>query len=271
MGNFGGMNIRRTMLESPQSLPSVSSCPVLVLAGGLGTRLRAAYDDGPKCLAPVAGRPFLEYLLMWLHAAGIRELILCVGHKRAQVQHWLRDGRHGGLNVRYCVEKELLGTAGALRLASTMVEAQTCLALNGDSFLDVNLQEMYRFHQSRRALATLALARVRDSGRYGGIQLDRQGRIKAFSEKRGGCKQPSGEKDAVQLINGGVYLLERQFFGSIPEGRAVSLETESFPALTGGDIYGFVSSGYFIDIGVPADYARAQKELAERFSYDYSS
>jgi len=251
--------------------PNVASSPALVLAGGLGTRLRSAHDDGPKCLAPVGGRPFLEYLLRWLQAEGVRDLILCLGHKSEQIQNWLRDGSQWGLNVRYSVETELRGTAGALRLAAQMVDAPTCLAINGDSFLDVNLEELFRFHQSRKALATLALTRIREAHRYDGVQLDRMGRIYAFFEKRGGALRRPWERDEEHLINGGVYLLERKFFDTVPEGKAVSLEKDVLPALLGGSIYGFVSHGYFIDIGVPDDYARAQTEMAERFSYDHSS
>jgi NDP-sugar pyrophosphorylase family protein len=217
-------------------------------------------------MAPVGGRPFLEYILLWLRAAGIRDLILCVGYERAQIQRWLGDGSHQRLRVRYSVEKELRGTAGALRLAARMLKAQTCLALNGDSFLEVNLQEMYRFHRSQRAIATIALAPVRDSERYGAVQLDPNGRIEAFHEKSDVIAKGHPGRGGCHLINGGVYLLQRRLLDSIPAGEAVSLEKEIFPGLAGGNLYGFVARGFFIDIGVPADYAKAQVELPKRFS-----
>lgn len=251
--------------------PGVASCPALILAGGLGARLRPVYNRGPKCLAPVGGRPFLEYLLRWIQSAGVQDLILCVGHKRAQIRNWLRDGSRWGLSVRYCVERELRGTAGALRLAARMTEAPDCLALNGDSMLEVNLQEMWRFHRSQQALATIALARVRDTARYGGVRVVGDGRIAAFREKGGGAAGTPSRHQRYQLINGGVYLLQRRFFDLIPAGRAVSIEKEIFPALAGRKLYGFVTKGFFIDIGVPADYARAQTELPERFGHDHTS
>jgi NDP-sugar pyrophosphorylase family protein len=217
-------------------------------------------------MAPVGGRPFLEYLLGWLHSAAITELILCVGYKRKQIQNWLGNGSQRGFRVRYSVEEELRGTAGALRLAAKMVNAPTCVALNGDSFLEVNLREMYRFHQSKRAIATIALARVRDSARYGGLQLDRKERITGFFEKGEGLVRHPPGHGGFQLISGGVYLLQRRFLSSIPAGETVSLEKETFPTLAGGRLYGFVTHGFFIDIGIPADYARAQTELPKRFS-----
>ncbi len=247
-----------------QSHLTLDPCPALVLAGGLGTRLREVFNEGPKCMAPVAGRPFLEYLIEVLHSAGIKDVILCVGYKSNQVRRWVGDGSRWGMRVRYSVEKELRGTAGAVRLAVRLVKAPTCMVLNGDSFLEVNLGEMMAFHRSRKALATLALARVPNGGRYGGVRLRRDGRISAFTEKGETKPAPASPRTASQLINGGVYMLQRRFVESIPTGKPVSLEKEIFPRLVNRKLYGFVTRGFFIDIGVPADYARAQTELAGR-------
>jgi NDP-sugar pyrophosphorylase family protein len=260
------------MLKAKRSTHGRVEAPIegsqaLILAGGLGKRLRAAFDTGPKSMAPVGDRRFLEYLLVWLRSAGIKDLILCVGYRKNQIQSWLRDGSDWGLRIRYSEEKRLLGTAGALKQAEEMLSTQNCLVINGDSFLDVDLRKMYRFHQRHDALATIAIARVRNSARYGTVQLDRSEKIVAFQEKRknittsGRSLSPAG----MQLINGGVYLFQRRFFDSIPARRATSLEKEIFPRLVGGDLYGFVSCGYFIDIGVPSDFERAQTELRKRF------
>jgi NDP-sugar pyrophosphorylase family protein len=217
-------------------------------------------------MAPVGGRYFLEYLLVWLRSAGIRELILCVGYRNSQIRKWLGDGRHWGLHVRYSVERNLLGTAGALKLAARMVTAERCLVLNGDSFLGVDLQEMYRFHRSHGALATIAIARVRDSVRYGTVQLGRDGQITAFRQKNTEPGSHPAPRGRFHLINGGVYLLEKRFFGAIPPAKAFSLEKEIIPRLVNRKLYGFVTRGYFIDIGVPADFEKAQVELPGRFS-----
>lgn len=253
---------KRGSVEAP-----IEGSQALILAGGLGKRLRAAFDTGPKSMAPVGDRRFLEYLLVWLRSAGMRDLILCVGYRKNQIQSWLRDGSDWGLRIRYSEEKRLLGTGGALKQAEEMLSTQDCLVVNGDSFLDVDLREMYRFHQRHNALATIAIARVRNSARYGTVQLDHTEKIVAFQEKRENVKtkghslSPAGK----QLINGGVYLFQRRFFDSIPARRAISLEREIFPRLVGGGLYGFVTRGYFIDIGVPSDFERAQTELRKRF------
>jgi D-glycero-alpha-D-manno-heptose 1-phosphate guanylyltransferase len=217
-------------------------------------------------MAPVGGRYFLEYILFWLRNAGITDFVLCVGYKRAQIQSWLGDGSQHGFRIRYSIEKELRGTGGALRLAATMVSTQTCFVLNGDSFLELDLQEMYRFHRSKKAIATIALARVLDSERYGIVELDPDGRIAAFHEKRDGAANDPPERRGSHLINGGVYLLQRQLLNSIHPGEFLSLEKKIFPELAGGNLYGFVASGFFIDIGIPADYLKAQAEFARRFT-----
>src|SRR5258708_17243182 len=128
------------------TLARLEMCSALVLAGGLGTRLRSVFDGAPKCMAPVAGRYFLEYLLDWLRSFNIKDLILCVGHKSDQIQNWLGNGSKWGVHVRYSVEEELLGTGGALKLAGKLLSGELCLVVNGDSFLNVDLQEMHRFH-----------------------------------------------------------------------------------------------------------------------------
>ena len=243
----------------------LSLCPAIILAGGLGMRLRAAFSDGPKCLAPIGNRPFLEYLLVWLRSAGVRELILCVGYKRSQIRNWLGDGKKWGFHVQYSLEEKPLGTAGALRHAARLVTSDACLVLNGDSFLSVDLREMYRFHRIHRALATIAIARVGNSARYGTVRLERKGRIVAFCEKHPETVKKATSRRGVQSINGGVYLVKKQLFDAIPPAQPMSLEKEVFPKLVGANLYGFVTRGYFIDIGVPADFARAQSELAKRY------
>ena len=199
---------------SNEALTALAGCPALILAGGLGTRLRPVFDRAPKCMAPVGGRFFLEYLLDWLRFFSISDLILCVGHKNSQIQNWLGDGSRWGVDVRYSIEQTLLGTGGALKLAEKMVSSELCLVVNGDSFLDVNLQEMHRFHVSRKALATMAVAKVPSSERYGKVELDAQGKVTAFVEKRPEA-QTVVSSEAFQLINGGV--------GRVHDGSAVDV------------------------------------------------
>ena len=253
----------------PHTPTLLSDCPALVLAGGLGKRLREAYDAGPKVLAPVAGRRFLEYLLLWLHDSGIRRVILCIGYKGTQLERWLGKGREYGLDVRYSSEATPLGTAGAIKHAENLVHGDSFFALNGDSFLDVDLREMCRYHSSHSGVGTLAITSQSGSARYGNVEMNRKGEIIRFAEK-GPSGAANESSSSVSLINGGVYLLRKTFFDLIPRGRPVSIEQEVFPQLTDGRLHGFITNSYFVDIGIPADYERAQTELPEKLQYDHT-
>src|ERR1700741_676724 len=245
----------------------VSSCPALVLAGGLGTRLQSSYNFGPKCMAPIGGHFFLEYLLFWLRSAGIRKLIMCVGHKRSQIESWLDDGSRWGVVVTYSREESLLGTGGALKLAEHLITDDCFFVLNGDSFLDVDLAEMFCFHDGHKSLATMAVVSQPLSARYGVVEMATDQKITAFGEP---SFDMQGAHGGEQVINGGVYLFERDVLNMIPADKNVSLEKEIFPSLVNAGLYGFITSGYFIDIGVPIDFERAQTELPKRFLYDHT-
>jgi NDP-sugar pyrophosphorylase family protein len=244
--------------------------PAVLLVGGLGTRIRSAFDSGPKSMAPVGDCPFLEYVLVWLRQSGVRNVVLCVGYKRSHIQRWFKDGRKWGLQISYCVEKTLLGTAGALRQAKRSIHGAALFALNGDTFLDVNLGRMLEFHRRHRALGSIAVARVPRSNRYGTVVLDAHKRILVFREKNS-AETDTRTRCLYQKINGGVYLLQAEILDMIVPGKAVSLERELFPMLAGKGLYGFETDGYFIDIGLPDDYFRAQVELPERFSNENPS
>ncbi|HZQ18949.1 MAG TPA: nucleotidyltransferase family protein [Terriglobales bacterium] len=248
----------------------VSNCPALVLAGGFGKRLRTCYDDGPKVLAPVGGQSFLEYLLLWLNESGIKRVILCIGYKGAQLRESLGDGHKFGLEVDYSSEDIPLGTAGALKHAERLVDSDSFFAMNGDSFLDVNLRAMYYQHHSNSAFATLAVTPMSYFDRYGSVELNSKEEIVGFTEKTA-AHECEPKVRARTLINGGVYLLQKSFLELIPAGKAVSIERDIFPCLTDGRLRGFVTESYFIDIGIPADYNRAQAELPRRFQYDHTS
>ena len=239
----------------------------VVLAGGKGTRLREAVAGRPKSLAPIGRHPFLSYLLGWLRAHEVTDIILAVGHRRKDiVRHYIRH-KPQGMRLRYSIETTPLGTAGALRNLRSMLVGEEFLVLNGDSIFDVDLRRMVSFHHRHRAETTLALASPPEAGRYGSVLLDARGRIKAFVEKRaaalpGGRSRPGTSK----WVSGGLYIMSRAVFRHIPRRREVSLEKEVFPRLVGGPFYGFPSKGYFIDIGIPEDYQRARTELTERFT-----
>jgi len=256
-----------TILKSPvkqfsKSSQGVSDIPVLILAGGLGTRLRSVFDSGPKSMAPVDGRPFLEYLLLQVSRAGFQKLLLCVGYGRQQIEEWAGNGTKWGLRINYSIEPEPRGTAGAVRLAAKLIDSEAFLVLNGDSFLAVDLAELLQTHLQSDAWATIALAKVQDSSRYGTVVLTSTGQIEAFLEKKA-CtlSQSAGEC----LVNGGIYAFNKSVLDLVPDLRAVSLEREIFPQLLAKGVKGFVSDGYFIDIGLPQDLQRAQRELPTCF------
>jgi D-glycero-alpha-D-manno-heptose 1-phosphate guanylyltransferase len=239
----------------------------VILAGGLGMRLRAAYAAGPKSMAPVAGRPFLDYLLRWLRSQGVKEVILCVGYKRTHIQKYVGKGSKWGLRVKYSIEKEPLGTGGAVKKAERLIPGARVFVINGDTFLSSNLKEMIKFHQSRGALATLAVVKVADHRRYGSLRLDGQGRITAFLEK-GDMDASNKSEKGKRPINGGVYVFEKKLLSKIHKIGPVSLEKYLFPQLVTSknkQVYGFLRDAYFMDIGVPGDLRRAQSELPERF------
>lgn len=238
----------------------------IILVGGLGTRLRTVLRDEPKCMAPIGGRPFLEYQLVWLRSWGIRDVTLCLGYKGRRIIDHFGNGSEWSLSLGYAIEKNPLGTAGALKNAESFIRQSSFLVLNGDSLLAVDLDALVRFHQKRGALATLALARVPTSHRYGTVQLDSRGHILTFLEKRAAVDRQTGGSKKPQFVNGGVYVLTKKVLKKVSSGRKVSLEQEIFPQLVGRGFYGFPTTGYFVDIGLPEDYKRAQKELPRRFT-----
>lgn len=239
----------------------------VILAGGLGTRLRSAYATGPKCMAPVGGRPFLDYLLTWLSSQGVKEVILCVGYKRTHIQKYVGKGRKWGLRVRYSIEEKLLGTGGAVKKAEWLVSGARLFVINGDTFLGVNLRDMFKFHLSRGAQATLAVVNVADDRRYGSLRLDREGKIIAFLEKgKNGSDRNLAE--ASKPINGGVYIFEKKILSHIRAHESISLEMNVLPNMVADKkrkVYGLLMDAYFVDIGVPDELWRAQRELPERF------
>lgn len=237
----------------------------VVLAGGRGTRLREAVPNLPKSLAPIGKQPFLSYLLGWLRVQGISEIILAVGHRRRAIARYYAKHQPSGMHLRYSVETAPLGTAGALRNLRPMLGDEEFLVLNGDSIFDVDLRQMFSFHRRHRSEVTLALATQPETGRYGSVVLDARNRIRTFLEKK--PQESGGNRSAhrSQWISGGLYIMNKSALRRMPRKREVSLEHELFPRLIGTPFYGFPWKGYFIDIGVPKDYQRAQAELPERF------
>jgi D-glycero-alpha-D-manno-heptose 1-phosphate guanylyltransferase len=220
-----------------------------ILAGGLGTRLRSVVTDQPKCLAPVGGRPFLDYLLDQLADAGLREVVLLTGHLAGKVREAVGDGR-AGMRTRHSVEPSPLGTGGAVRHALPLLNAPTVLLVNGDTYCDVDLRSFAHFHRGRAARISMVLTRVADTSRFGQAETTADGRVVRFEEK--------ADTHGAGWINAGVSLLERGLIEEIPAGPC-SLERERVPGWTrAGWVYGYRCEGRFIDIGTPQSYAQAE-------------
>ena len=229
----------------------------IILAGGLGSRLKAAVPDVPKPMAPVSGRPFLEYLLDYWVGQGVDRFILSVGYRHDIIEKHF-GARYKGADVAYAVEEEPRGTGGGLLLAlAHLRRPDPFLAMNGDTFFEVELARMRRHHEETRAEITIALREVEGNSRYAGVAMDDTGRITSFDSR--------ARTAGSALINGGVYLARRSALAgtTLPAG-PVSVEDQMYPDMlaAGRRLYGFLSSGRFIDIGIPEDYRRAGAVLA---------
>jgi mannose-1-phosphate guanylyltransferase len=226
----------------------------LVLAGGEGTRLRPLTLTAPKPVLPLAGRPFLTFMLDWLHEHGVDEAILSLGFLSDAVHDVLGDIQ-SGMRLRYVREDEPLGTAGPVRLAADEgMLAERFLVLNGDVLTDMDLTAEMAQHERTGAAATLALFEVDDVASYGVVPTRETGEVEAFLEKSSG---PS----PTNRINAGAYVLERSVADLIPSGRAVSFERDVFPAMVGHGLFGWPAAGYWIDIGTPERYLEATWDL----------
>lgn len=225
----------------------------VVLAGGYGTRLRSVVSDVPKPMAPVAGRPFLERLLEYWIAQGVRRFVLSVGYLADKVSSHFGPA-WGGASIAYAHETEPLGTGGGLLLAAAEARGEDLLVLNGDTWFAVGLPGFAAFHRERGADCSLSLFRSNDPKRYLGLRTAADGRVDALEAVEGG------------LANGGVYLFRRAALQALPwsAGQKASLEADMLPhgLRSGWRVYGRECDAPFIDIGVPDDYRRAPEILA---------
>jgi len=223
----------------------------VLLVGGMGTRLRSVVPSVPKPLASVGKRPFLELLVQQLRYQGFRQLVLCTGYLAHQIDNELGDGHELDVTIEYSKEPSPLGTAGAVKFAEPLLhEAPDFLVMNGDSFMEIDFQELVSFHRQSCGIASMAVVQMQNEMRYGTVQLDTEGRVSGFAEK--------GSGDPQGYVNAGIYVFDRRIFEHIPKGPS-SLERDIFPKLLTHGIYASRQRGVFIDIGTPEDYARAQE------------
>lgn len=239
----------------PEVAKHFSDLTAIILAGGLGIRLRESVPDRPKVLAEIRGRPFVTYLLDQLHEAGTRDVLLCTGYLGERIETFLGSA-YRGMHLSYSRETELLGTAGALRLALPLIKSDHALILNGDSICYADLKAMWKWHNSKNSDATILITQVPDVSRYGQVQISLESAaVTQFEEK--GATSGSG------WVNAGVYILSRKLIEEIPAGSFVSMERQIFPSWIGRGLLAYQSSGAFLDIGTPESYQSAAKILKD--------
>jgi D-glycero-alpha-D-manno-heptose 1-phosphate guanylyltransferase len=224
----------------------------IILAGGLGTRLRSVVPDLPKCMAPINGYPFISYLIDHLIKEGITYFIFALGYK-SEAFISLIEEKLPINNFTVVIEDEPLGTGGAIKLACKKAKDENVIALNGDSLFKVDLSALMNFHLTNKANCTLALKPMKNFDRYGSVEVDTSNKIKSFKEKK-----------FVEYgnINGGVYVINIPSFIKMSLVSKFSMEQDYLEKYTKeGNFNGFIQDNYFIDIGIPEDYARAQIEL----------
>ena len=232
---------------SPQAVRSricLAEVETVILAGGLGTRVKGVLGDTPKVLAPIGGRPFIEYLLDWLTGFGARKVILSLGHRAEQVVEFLNRNPRRDMELEASVEPEPLGTAGGLRHVRGRLSGNPVLVLNGDSFVDADLCVFLGTHRGSAPLASILCAEVADTSRYGRVETDRLGRIVKFVEKGAAAGEPG-------LVNAGVYLFSSAFLDRLAAREGASLEKDFLEPALSASIRAFPCRGAFIDIGTP--------------------
>lgn len=235
-------------------IPNQKGWEVIILAGGLGTRLRDTVPGLPKCMAPVAGRPFLFYVINHLRLQGIDKFIFSLGYKHEIIAAYLAD-QFPSLDYECVIEKEPLGTGGAIRLAMTKATGENVVVTNGDTLFKVNIPQLLSLQLQKDADCTLALKPMQNFDRYGVVEINKSNIICSFHEKQ-------FYKEG--LINGGVYILNRNRFIIAEFPEKFSFEKEFLEKnIAGRSLAGIPQDGYFIDIGIPEDYNRAQADLQQ--------
>jgi mannose-1-phosphate guanylyltransferase len=230
----------------------------VLLIGGEGTRLRPLTRNTVKAMVPILNKPFLEHMVSYLKAHGVDDIILALCYLPEHVERHFGDGSRYGVKLTYVMEEAPLGTAGAVKNAEAHLD-DSFFVFNGDIFTDIDLRQMLSFHNDRGAKATIALTPVEDPSSYGVVETEDDGRVKRFVEK-----PPPGEA-TTNMINAGIYVLDREVLDDIPPNTRYMFEHDLYPQLLarGVPIYGFPSTGYWIDIGTPEKYLQVQCDLLQ--------
>lgn len=226
---------------------------VVILCGGLGTRLRGIINDRPKVMAEIKGRPFLDILIDHISDYKFKRFILCVGYMKEFIKEYY-EKKDTGLTILFSEEKDLLGTAGAIKKVETMIKSNPFLVMNGDSFCNINLRNFLDFYIGKKASASIALVLPEKDVDYGVVTLNSNQRILNFNEK--------AKLNTDRFINAGMYFFNRDILEFIPSNINYSLEYDLFPRILDKGIYGYITKAKLIDIGTPERFKMAEKFLS---------
>lgn len=218
---------------------------VMILAAGLGTRLRPLTEEIAKPMIPVVNKPVMEHIIELLASQGIKDLAVNLYYKPEIIATYFADGSKWGVDLTYSIEKSLLGNAGGLKKVKNFFGDDTFIVFSSDLLTDIELAPLIDFHKKRKALATIALTKVEDPSRFGVVETDKNGRIVAFQEK------PLREEAVSNLVSCGIYVFEPEIFDYIPSGKFYDFGQDLFPFLfkKGEELYGFEHNDYWKDIG----------------------
>lgn len=241
-------------MEMPTNLREID---VVILCGGLGKRLRSVVFDQPKVLVKIGEKTFLDILINNLLLYGLKNIILSVGYLKEQIKNHFNYNydKNCDCKISFSEEEQPLGTGGALKKARPVIRSNPFMVMNGDSICKVDLRNFTDFHTEKKALLSIVLVRSKTAQDYGSVTLDNSQRITNFNEKIAGRSE--------NLINAGIYLMEKDIFSYMPEQNRFSLEYELFPKLINNRCYGFLTESEFIDIGTPERYKKAINLLIE--------
>jgi D-glycero-alpha-D-manno-heptose 1-phosphate guanylyltransferase len=222
----------------------------IILAGGLGTRLRAVIDDRPKVLAPINDRPFLDFILDALSKFNLTgRVVLAIGYMAEKIIEQYGWNSKYPFEIQFSIEDKLLGTGGGIKRALALTTTEQVLVLNGDSFAEVDLYGLIKSHDESGAALTMTVVEVENASRFGRVVLGKDGKVVSFLEKTS-----EGEEG---YINAGIYLFQRDLFNDIIAGVPLSLERDLMPLFIRKGVHGFVTKGKFIDMGTPESYSAA--------------
>lgn len=229
----------------------IKNTDVYILCGGLGKRLKSITKNNPKPMVKIGEKPFLDIIIDYLSGFGFRHFILGIGCRAEVFKKYYKNFKLKDLNIDFCEEKTPLGTGGAVKKAKSLIKSNPFLVLNGDSFCEFNPLDFLKFHQDKKAVVSMLLRKVPSGADYGRVNLDKAGRVIDFNEK--------DSQASNCLINAGIYVFDKKVFDSMPQNKLFSLELDFFPKLTRGKCFGYTKSGFFIDIGTPERYLKANK------------